>query len=350
MKLKSFLILAFIFGIYFQSCVPTSNTQLQVVKPAEISVSPQIIKLGIIDRSHPDKKGKTMNVIEGIVSGEGIYEDKYSVTEAIGGFVSGLSKSQRFTSFQIQGVALTNNGSSYFSPTLDWNLVRELCLKNGVDALVVLEIFDTDKNMRWSNETRTVTKNGISQNEILQVVQSTITVTTGWRIYDPATQTIVDEYRFSDSKTSTGKGLTNMEAENSLQNSSSVVSSLARSNGERYALHIAPTPIMVNRTYYTGGDLKMKLANDMIKNKNYSDALKLYEQVYENAEKIKVRARAAHNIAMVHEVMGDVDKAIEWAQKAIEMGNKSTKYYLQTLTQRKSDDAKAKEQMIEMNK
>lgn len=350
MKCRGLLITIFTFSIFFHSCVPTSSTQLQVVKPAEISVSQQIIKLGIVDRSHPDKKGKTLNVLEGLVSGEGIYEDKYSVTEAIGGFVSGLSKSQRFTSFQIQNVNLTNNGSSYFSPILDWNLVKELCLKNGVDALVVLEIFDTDKNMRWSNESRTVTKNGISQNEIIQVVQSTITVTTGWRIYDPSTQSVIDEYRFSDSKTNTGKGLTNMEAENSLQSSSSVVSALARANGERYALHIAPTPIMVNRTYYTGGDAKMKLANEQIKLKNYNDALKLYEQVFEKAEKIKVRARAAHNIAMVHEVLGDVDKAIEWAQKAVDLGNKSSKYYLQTLTQRKEDDAKAKEQMNEISK
>jgi tetratricopeptide (TPR) repeat protein len=94
----------------------------------------------------------------------------------------------------------------------------------------------------------------------------------------------------------------------------------------------------------------MKLALDFIQNKNFDDALKLYQAVYENAEKPKVKARAAHNIAMVYEVKGDIEKAIEWAQKAIDMGNKSTKYYLQVLTQRKADDAKAKEQLNELSK
>ncbi len=349
--MKNIIPLLFVsMAIWLYSCVATSSTSLQVIKPAEITVSPQIIKLGVVDRSHPDKKGKTLNVLEGLVSGEGVYQDKYAVTEAISGLVGGLSKSQRFTSFQIQGVELTNNGSAYFSPILDWNLVKELCLKNNVDALVVLEIFDTDKNMRWTNESRTVTKNGISQNEIWQVVNSTITVTTGWRIYDPSTETITDEYRFSDSKTNTGKGLTTSEAENVLVQNSSVISQLARSNGERYALRIAPTPIMVNRSYYTGGDVRMKLARDFIVNKNYDDALKLYEKVFENAEKPKVKARAAHNIAMVYEVKGDIEKAIEWAQKAVDMGNKSSRYYLQTLSQRKVDDAKAKEQLNELSK
>ena len=79
--------------------------------------------------------------------------------------------------------------------------------------------------------------------------------------------------------------------------------------------------------------------------KNYTEALKLYVEVSENAEKPKVKARAAHNVAMIYEVNGEIDLAIEWAEKAISMGNKSTKYYLSTLQQRKSDDAKAKEQM-----
>ena len=68
----------------------------------------------------------------------------------------------------------------------------------------------------------------------------------------------------------------------------------------------------------------------------------------ENAEKPKVKARAAHNVAMVYEVLGEIDLAIEWAQKAITMGSKSSRHYLAVLQQRKTDDAKAKEQMIEL--
>ncbi|MFZ9955586.1 MAG: DUF6340 family protein [Flavobacteriales bacterium] len=340
--------LYFVVAVSLFSCVATSSTELQVMKPAEISVSPQIMKLGVVDRSHPDKKGKALNILEGLTSGEAIYQDKNSSLEAIGGLVSGLSKSQRFTIFQIQGLDLTNNGSSYFSPLLDWNLVREICIKNNVDALVVLEIFDTDKNMRLSNETRTITRNGISQNEIWQVVHSTITVTTGWRIYDPANQTVLDEFRFNDSKTNTGKGLTTVEAENSLSQGPSTVYQLARANGEKYALRIAPTPILVYRSYYTGGDIRLKEARNLIINKSYQEALTVYKQVSENAEKPKVKARAAHNVAMVYEVLGDIDLAIEWVQKAISMGNKSSRHYLAVLQQRKTDDAKAKEQMIEL--
>lgn len=328
------------------SCVAVSNVNLQVMRPAEITVTPSVLKLGLIDRSHSDKKGKTKNLIEGVLSGEGSYQDRISSVEALNGLATGLSKSQRFSVFQIPDAGLTNNGSQSFSPALDWNLIRELCLKNNVDALVVLEIFDTDKRMKWSTETRPVQKNGISQNEILQVVNSTVTLTTGWRIYDPASQTILDEYQFNEYKSSQGKGLTSYEAESMLAQYSTMVSELAHSCGNTYALRIAPTPMMVSRSYYTAGDPRMEVAKEYIVNEKYDEALKLYQEVNENAVKPKVKARAAHNIAMVCEVKGDLDLAIEWAQKAIALGNKSTKYYLAVLQKRKTDDAKAKEQLI----
>lgn len=334
-----------ILAVYFFACVAVSNVNLQVIRPAEITVTSSVLKLGLVDRSHPDKKSKTLNVVEGVLSGEDAFQDRNSSVDAINGLSVGLSHSQRFSVFQISDAGLSNNNSQSFSNLLDWNLVKELCLKNNVDALVVLEFFDTDKRMRWSNETRHVTKNGVNQDEILQVVNSTITLHVGWRIYDPASQTIIDEHQMSDSKTSQGKGLTTYEAENMLTQNSTLISELARTCGSTYALRIAPTPVMVSRSFYISGDLRMEIAKEYITNEKYDEALKLYVEVNETAVKPKVKARAAHNIAMVYEVKGEIDLAIEWAQKAIALGNKSTKYYLVTLQKRKTDDVKAKEQM-----
>ncbi len=346
MKLFHHLFYSVIISVSLFSCVATSSTNIEVMKPADITVAPSILKLGIVDRSHPDKNGKAINVLEGLVSGEGLFQDKYSFAEAVTGLTSGLSKSQRYSIFQIPGVTLYNNGGTSFSPILSWELVKELCLKNNVDALLVLEIFDTDKSLKWSTETNSVTRNGITQNELYQVAKMNVSVTAGWRIYDPATMTVVDEYRTYETSSSSGKGLTTYDAEKNLPQYSNEVAKLARINGEKYALRIAPTPMTVLRSYYTGGDERMKLAKVLMRDKKYEEATKLYEAVSTSAEKPKVRGRAFHNIALIHEVTGSIDKAIEFAEKAVAEGNKSSVSYLNTLKQRKLDDEKAKQQLI----
>lgn len=330
---------------FFYSCVATSSTLVKVIKPADINVPGHVKRLGLVDRSHPDKSGKTLNIIEGMFSGESIYQDKYAANEAMGGVIFELAKTERFTVYQIQGVTLTNSGSRYFSTPLSWELIKELCIKNKVDALVVLEIFDTNKSLRWSTENQSVVRNGITQVQVMHIANMTTEVITGWRIYDPTNETIVDEWRSNQSKSASAKGISTYDAESALPQYSSIVAELARRNGENYGLRIAPIAMMVSRYFYTGGDAALQDANIYIKAQNYSEAAKAWQDIYNTAEKPKIKARAAHNIAVAYEIEGQLDKAIEWTKKAIELGNKSSKYYLETLVQRKIDDEKAKQQL-----
>ena len=54
-----------------------------------------------------------------------------------------------------------------------------------------------------------------------------------------------------------------------------------------------------------------------------------------NSRKRKVRGRAAHNLAVIYEILGDYKKAKEWAQKAWGMHrNKDSKEYTYRLNQR----------------
>ncbi len=327
------------------SCAATSSVMVKVIKPADISVSGQIKKLGIVDRSHPDKSSKTLNVIEGIFSGENMYQDKVTANEAMAGVITELAKTERFTIYQIQGVNLTNSSSNSFSEPLNWEVVKELCAKNNLDALVVLEIFDTNKNISWSTENQSIVKNGITQNQIMHVANMRTEVVTGWRIYDPINQIVLDQWRISDSKFSSAKGISTFDAESALPQYSNVVSELARNNGQKYALRIAPVAMMVNRYFYTGGDPRLQDAQALINAQNYKEAVKVWEDVFRTAEKPKIQGRAAHNIAVAYEIDDQLDKAIEWAQKAIGLGSVVSKNYVQMLQQRKIDDAKAKEQL-----
>jgi hypothetical protein len=320
-----------LFVSLFYSCAATSSVMVKVIKPADINVPGHVKKLGIVDRTY--------------FFGESAYQDKYSANETMAGAIVELSKTERFTVYQIQGVSLSSNGSNSFSSPLNWNEVKDLCDKNKVDALVVLEIFTVNKNISWSTENQSIVKNGITQNQIMHIANMRTEVLTGWRIYDPANQTIVDQWRISDSKFSSAKGISTFDAESALPQYSFVVTELARNNGEKYALRIAPVAMMVNRYFYTGGDPQLQDAQALINAQNYKEAVKVWEAVFRTSQKPKIQGRAAHNIAVACEINGELDKAIEWAQKAIGLGSMISKSYVQTLQQRKMDDEKAKEQL-----
>ncbi|MES2732968.1 MAG: hypothetical protein V4714_14550, partial [Bacteroidota bacterium] len=69
--------------LFFSSCSSTSHLRINVLQPANVTVSDHIQTIALVNRTQQlDKKA---NVIEGILTGEGLYEDKSGVTSAFGG-------------------------------------------------------------------------------------------------------------------------------------------------------------------------------------------------------------------------------------------------------------------------
>ena len=127
--------------------------------------------------------------------------------------------------------------------------------------------------------------------------------------------------------------------------------------------HILPTWKSVTRYYYASGAVEMRDAAVYVRENNWDEARKLWEQVYGRKNE-KMKMRAAYNIALCCEMKDNLQEAKEWLDKAAEIAEKKvTKnekgevetstgdykliaYYLADLTTRLSNIQKLKLQMM----
>ena len=95
--------LVVVFGL--SSCV-TSNISLKVQRPADITVSKEIQNIVIINRTRPSKENLAGNIIEGLISGEGIGADRKGAEYCVEGLSNMLVNSERFTLKNAGGMEL----------------------------------------------------------------------------------------------------------------------------------------------------------------------------------------------------------------------------------------------------
>lgn len=339
--MKLFLSL-FTSALLLISC--TSSIHVQVLKPADISLPSDIQKFAIGNRSLPAEGKKLGNIIEGVFSGEGIGLDKRSSGSAVVGLTNGLAQSPRYEVTQINE-QLYGTGTSQMPAPLPWKLVEKHCKENNSDALILLETFDTDSRRDFSSvlRTRKVDDKEIEYTE--HIANLDISVFTGWRIYYPKERLILDNHVFEDHKGFSAAGESQELAIARLPGKEQAAREAGMIAGESYAIRISPMWMDVSRSYYTKGNDKMKEAAQMAKSQDWISAAKIWSHLAQADPEEKIKKRASYNMALVCEIEGKLDLAIDWAKKARDLGMNNAINRINQLEQRKLDEQRANEQM-----
>jgi hypothetical protein len=190
-------------------------------------------------------------------------------------------------------------------------------MENKVDALFALEVFDTDTKISYQ-AIKSDIKSPLSLIPGLeQQADMLTTVKTGWRIYDPSAKIILDEFALTRDITFSGRGLTPMVAATALIGRKDAVKQVGNKAGQAYAWRLLPYELRVTRDYYVKGTGNFKLAMRKARTGNWDQAGQLWEEETANP-KGKIVGRACYNMAISSEINGDLDLAIQWAQKAYE--------------------------------
>lgn len=163
-------------------------------------------------------------------------------------------------------------------------------------------------------------------------------VNTGWRIYDPLNKQIVDEESINKVISFQGSGINPVVAAAALLDRKEAVKKTAFQAGEIYASRLIPYNLRVNRDYYVKGNGQFKIAKRMAQTSDWEGAAKIWEQETKNVS-AKISARAMHNMAIIHEMDGNLDAALTMAQKAYQIGGKSVSLnYVNILKNRKQQN------------
>lgn len=79
------------------------------------------------------------------------------------------------------------------------------------------------------------------------------------------------------------------------------------------------------RWYYTGTGTRWQEATAFAAKEKWEDAREKWNTIYERSSGWKTKAKTAANIALYYEMSGDMDKALEWAGKSLDLFKKNTK-------------------------
>ena len=325
----------------------TASHQMQILKPASITLPSEIKQLGVVNRSLPAKGQGFNNFLEGLVTGESIMADREASLECLRGLASGLNNAPRFNAVVIEGVDLRGTGTREWPEFLDWQEVEELCTRFRVDALIALETFDSDTELRKSSAE---VERGVDKKKIIvkeYYADLRMNVRSGWTIYFPAKQQIIDRNAFSDEMRWSESADSEQDVLARLPSKRGAINESGYYSGTRYAIRISPAWFTESRSYYRKATDEFKVASKYVKQERWNDAIQIWKK-YTLDPDAKVAGKACYNMALASEVDGNLPMALEWAHRAWQQhGLKKARNYIDLIELRISQQEKLELQMQE---
>lgn len=335
--MKQLLILT-ISVILLASC-KTNELYINVLRPAPVTVPPEIKSVGVINRSIPTDETKVADLIDKVLSLEGTDLDKDGAWESVRGLTEELKTNNRFTEVkELSNIDFRASRIGVLPPPLSMEIIEKVCRETGTDALFSLERFDTDTRLNYStNKVRKDTPFG-GMPLLEHQVSMEVIIKTGWRIYVPSVNAIIDEFSFAESLAFIGRGVNPVAAVTSLLARKEAVKEVSRIAGHNYALRLLPYRLRIEREYFVKGTDNFRTAKRKARTGNWDEAGLLWAKETENPSR-KIAGRAFYNMAVISEINGNIDEAMEWARRSYEDFNvrKGLKY-LRLLEGRKHDD------------
>jgi tetratricopeptide (TPR) repeat protein len=334
-KLKTFCLL--ILGSLLVSCSAMNSLTIPVTEPAPVFLPPSVRAVGILDRSLPGEKTEKMDKIDKILSVEGVNLDKEAAATVTTALLDELTALKRFEQVgMIESPDTKNPGMGVFPAMMSWDQISRLCDANGIDAIIALSFFDTDTNVKYDADAVSVQAPfGVKIPALRTQAVSTTLMKVGWRLYDANSQLVVDEFTMLDEVVVEGSGMNPLNAVKAITvDRKEQILNVSNHIGRSYASRLYPYESIVSRNYFVKGANNFEVAKRRAQTGDWDGAAELWEQELKN-RKAKVAGRAYYNMAIINEINGDLEKAIELASQSYsDYNNKEALNYVKILQNR----------------
>lgn len=336
--MKKYYVFLILIALVLSSCM--KSVTINTLRPADINIPNDIQSIVLLDRTAYERDA--IGVIEGILTGEGINEDQDGVMAMFSSLQNSLRVSPRFNVVMASERLKGQNILGSFPEPLDWRQIDQLTRKYNADALLAIEIFDSNfiiTNGKRKN-TRTVEDadgNKVEEEYTEFFAEGVGNTRIGIRLYDAVNKTVIDQDIYTQNKTWEASATSLKEALAQLVSKSQATKYLAQSVGNTYASKIAPMPVRISRSYYAKPKKNAYLskgAREASVNQ-WESAISTWKTGLRNTSDTKISGRMAYNIAVGYEIIGDLFLAHEWAGRSfVDYGNKKGRSYASQLNNR----------------
>ncbi|MEZ5071960.1 MAG: DUF6340 family protein [Bacteroidales bacterium] len=270
-------------------------------------------RIAAVNRSLTNEESEDRRVSEAIGSAEIAGSDKLASDEAIKGVYDQIRELPGTELVIPRQAHLTGTGTRQVPELIPWEEVRAICEQEGADALLVLEMFDSNSDLLRTAATEQVAS-VLSTGRLSPGVPGHVNVNVAcyWRLYDPEEETIIDHFQFNqDMGFDTRAGILPPNA----------LPEAGYAAGRTYISRFLPSYYTVRRQLYkrTGGSAKRQFKAGYRRTEvaNWQGSMEIWEELA-NHPKAKTAGRACLNLAVSYEVLGNTPEALVWAQKSYE--------------------------------
>lgn len=300
-------------ALVFTGCSRYGYVSLSYPQAPQVYLPENVDEIAVVNRSLTSEEDRDQKVLESVATAEVAGSDRLASDEAIKGVLAAAQNWEGTLIVVPRTVKMEGTGTREVPELLDWDVVSEICRKEGADALLVLETFDSNSDLLLSAAREQVASLLTTGEPSTRLPgQVNVNVACYWRLYDPLNRTIIDQYQHNS--------FMSFDLVNSLPPPDALPRT-AYIAGQDYVNRFLPSYYTVRRDLYkrtSGADKhQFKAGYRRAEVGNWQGAMEIWDELSDN-DKRKTAGRACLNIAVAYEVLGNTDEALKWAQQSYE--------------------------------
>lgn len=347
MKLKNhkkYILLSFgCILLFLNSCVSTKNIYIEIPVQAKKELPAEIQSLTLVNRTvdnrYSDIKSDSLQKLFYLqkFNYDTVIYDLSAVDTTLKALGDLLFESGRYDIVIPEDRNLPFKRNAFLTSEMEPAEVQQLCTDFNTDAVLSIDHFKTRVSTKF---TRHRLVSAIFSDEYVPNVEAQMAVIYEalFRVYDPVKERVISREFLRDTLYWSDYGPTTREL---MQNFTPVKQALSEA-GIAAALDYSDKIGVIwrneSRNYFPRGDANLKKAALFVQSGEWQTAIALWTDTAEKSKSKALKSKAYFNLAVAHELQGNIDKAIDFALKSYKSMYRLITYeYLELLKKRKKE-------------
>ncbi len=316
-KTTPILITTILIALLLSSCSGIKYLTVETREPAQVTLPADVLRIAIVNNvtHQPDKVGHDLKGLgETELKRVEASSDSIAIfyTEALAQF---LREEDYFFRVSYYNKPVRSDDNFFQEQLLPNEIMNQIRKETGADAIISLDrlILETVKKEFFKQQ-------GYTYAELTGKIHSTL------RVYMPTMEGKIPRVQYTDSLHWVGFDIQDNKAYASemLPTREEAMKILAVRAAEKMTNVFAPHWEMQDRWYYTLSSSLMREGQVYAESNDWQKAIEKWETYYNGRNNKNEKAKAANNIALAYEMLGDMNQAYTWAKDANDLFVEST--------------------------
>jgi tetratricopeptide (TPR) repeat protein len=334
----------FLFPLFFSACnfsnlsiyfdtAETHTLEMEIFKPAEKTLPYELYKVMVAYSSDVENRTDLSEYYGPILLDDDKYIKNKPAEAAAGNLQATLSSAPRFQVVNDKPGKVNLDPASY-----SWQEVKKLCERHDADGLILLSALDSKMQISTYYHIGGYTPPYFETSFVLKS-------STSWMFFYPEKREVVDKIKYNNTRRWSEETSGEIDLEEYLQENEDYVNYSFEILGYHYGERVSPLWKPAQREYYVTSNQDFKKAGRLLELDKYQEAIDTWKRYLQHEHK-RYQRYATYNIAVAHELLGNLDKAKEWAEKAYyQYRDHTARKYMKTLEERLEEQELLRKQL-----